>query len=158
MKSFRINESRNLTRIRRQIEPLKVLKCNGEIQIPSDSYTFVIPEGFPWQVLGDSLEAGQSIKVSGSCNPNFKLDHSYSCDQIKSFEWCENNNVWNIVFYGTWNTNGILETMLQCPQCGCGAEGADNLNDLLAAESRTVVDDEPRKISDVHEIILNSQE
>ena len=41
------------------------------------------------------------------------------------------------------NTNGHLETLLQCPICGCGSEGAANLNDLFAAElegSRTVLD------------------
>ena len=105
----------------------------------------------------DSLVAGQSIKVSRSCNPNFKMVQLISCDELATRGGC-GFNVMDLVYHGTWNTNGILETNLQCPQCGCGAEGADNLNDLLAAESRKVVDDEPRKISDVHEIILNSQE
>ena len=53
-----------------------------------------------------------------------------------------------MVGWAYYNTNGHLETWLQCPQCGCGAEGAANLNDLYAAEQAG-----SRKISDPEQFI-----
>ena len=50
----------------------------------------------------------------------------------------------SLIGNGHWNTNGFYETLLQCPECGCGSEGAANLNDLYAAEQ-----DDSRKVSDV---------
>ena len=34
------------------------------------------------------------------------------------------------------NEHDILETGLQCSQCGCGADGAANLNDVYAEKCR----------------------
>ena len=81
------------------------------------------------------FEAGHSIQVSTSCNPNFVLIGSwaYDCDQIKNIGSCD-DEVKFLINLGQWNTNGIYETPLQCPQCGCGSEGAVNLNELWAAE------------------------
>ena len=65
------------------------------------------------------------------------------CDTIDFFDMCD-APVFILLSGGNWNTNGIYETFLQCPQCGCGSEGAANLNDLYAAEQ-----DGSRKVSDV---------
>ena len=51
--------------------------------------------------------------------------------------------------YENFNENGTLETLLQCPQCGFGAEGAANLNDLYAAEVAGF-----RKVTDVATLML----
>ena len=58
--------------------------------------------------------------------------------------------VFDLINNGQWNTYGLFETFLQCPQCGCGSEGAANLNDLYAAEQ-----DGSRNVSDVANTIFN---
>ena len=111
-----------------------------------NSYTFVPNQG-------PTIHA-----VSESCNPNFihtqYIQHpnfingnpnykQYDCDELKDMDACD-MKVSDLINYGQWNTNGIFETVLQCPQCGCGSDGAANLNDLYAAEQ-----DGSRKVSDV---------
>lgn len=96
------------------------------------------------------LEFGQSIQVSGSCNPNFVDNNNWSCEAVTPF--CK-LPVSTLIYNGSWNTNGIFETLLQCPQCGCGSEGAIDLNDHYAAEQAG-----SRKVSDVPEIMSNSTE
>ena len=121
-----------------------------------DSYTFVRPDdNSSWYIrlqedLNDweTFEAGHSLQVSESCNPNFLFSVFYSstpldCDETKFFDMCD-YPVFVLIAGGNLNTNGIYETALQCPQCGCGSEGAANLNDLYAAEQ-----DGSRKVSDV---------
>ena len=120
-----------------------------------DSYTFVRTndtyfDNFPWiikkmhipedaQEDSDSwivFDIGRSIQVSNSCNPNFTYFRSSAedCDAIKEFVNGCDATVEGLIYNGVWNENGHLETFLQCPQCGCGSEGAVNLNDLYAAE------------------------
>ena len=41
-----------------------------------------------------------------------------------------------MVAYGIVNEHGILETGLNCPQCGYGANDAANLNDVYAEKGR----------------------
>ena len=144
------------------MEPIKALKCDDEDKVTSimvtevgdemsptslspeekpvlDSYTFVIPEE-KWLSLlpqPNYLERGQSLTFSGSCNPNFELYYRnmrYSCESVVSTPIYCTQPVHLHVAWATNNTNGHLETYLQCPQCGCGADGAANLNDLYAAE------------------------
>lgn len=74
------------------------------------------------------------------------------CDEMASVGYC-NIKVEYLVRYGFLNTNGIFETLLQCPQCGCGAEGAANLNDLYAAEEAGL-----RKVSNFTNIMLSPHE
>ena len=124
-----------------------------------NSYTFVILEE-RFEIFGSEgkwfslfpqpkvLEPGQSLTFSGSCNPNFELYYRnmrYSCESVvKSPLLC--TTVPMLVAWAIKNTNGHLETYIQCPQCGCGSDGAANLNDLYAAEqsgSRKVSDGEP---------------
>ena len=90
-----------------------------------------------------NFEVGHSIQVSESCNPNFILSVQFDsfegairvidCDVIEEFGLCD-IRVQQLILNGVWNTNGHFETFLQCPYCGCGSEGATNLNDLYAAE------------------------
>ena len=104
-----------------------------------DSYTFFRPEF-----------NRPSIQVSGSCNPNFIVGNpnnkQYDCDELKDMDACDIKVV-DLINNGQWNTNGILETFLHCPQCGCGSKGAANLNDLYAAEQ-----DGSRNASDANTI------
>ena len=99
------------------------------------------------------LVVGYSVQVSESCNPNLIYNNptslQYDCDEIKYHGGCDFSVHW-LIKYGQWNTNGVYETFLQCPQCGCGSEGAVNLNDLYAAEQ-----DGSRKVSDVANTIFN---
>ena len=55
-----------------------------------------------------------------------------NCLDVERMGWC-NQEVEFLVKNGQYH-DGILTTALQCPQCGCGAEGAANLSDLLDAE------------------------
>ena len=125
-----------------------------------DSYTFVRPDdNLNWKIPSqdsnsfDFFEAGHSLQVSEPCNPNLIyttfLLQQLDCDKIEFVGGC-NLSVIGLIFHGHWNTNGHLETFLQCPQCGCGSEGATNLNDLYAAEQ-----DGSRKVSDVANNIFN---
>ena len=116
-----------------------------------DSYTFAIPEE-NWFIRFPNitkLEPGQTLTISGSCNPNFVTgspEYPFTCKNVEEFEYICNWWVTYLVRYGLYNENGHLETILQCPQCGCGAEGAANVNDLYAAEqagSRKVSEIEP---------------
>ena len=102
------------------------------------------------------FEAGHSLQVSESCNPNLTYVYtSYNdliqldCDEIKYHGGCD-LSVSRLIKFGQWNTNSIYETFLQCPACGCGSEGAANLNDLYTAEQ-----DGYRKVSDVANTIFN---
>ena len=68
---------------------------------------------------------------------------NHNCDDIKKYGGCDIPVQW-FFYWSKLNTNGHLETFLQCPQCGCGSEGAANLMDVYTAElegSRTVLDD-----------------
>lgn len=86
------------------------------------------------------------------CNPNFKIDND-SCESIPEIwgDLCEADVEFLVYFsydsnfsydspsYGNSNINDTLETVLQCPRsesfpCGCGPEGAADLNELYAAE------------------------
>ena len=51
---------------------------------------------------------------------------------------------------GEWK-DGIYETPLQCPECGCGSGGAANMNDLYAGEQ-----DGSRKVSDVENTMFQN--
>ena len=128
-----------------------------------DSYTFIRPDdNRDWYIrlqedLNDvvTFEAGHSIQVSESCNPNFLYSVPYSsdpydCDRVKHFDMCT-FQVNFLIGGGNLNINGIYETALQCPQCGCGSEGAANLDDLYAAEL-----DGSRKVSDVANTIFKN--
>ena len=125
-----------------------------------DSYTFVRPDdNLTWLLPSEysnsigSFEAGHSLQVSKSCNPKFVYGDVQSwhldCDDLKYRGACD-LKVTELIFHGHSNTNGHLETFLQCPQCGCGSEGAANLNDLYAAEQNGL-----RKVSDVASTIFN---
>ena len=84
------------------------------------------------------------MKVSSECNEDFVDNDWVSCEGYSSLG-CE-NQVEALVFYGVTNANGVLETSLNCPQCGCGADGAENLNDLLAdSDNRKPFDGPPSK-------------
>ena len=75
------------------------------------------------------FELGQSIEISRSCNPNFEA--RVSCEDVKyGINLCNDLRV--LLAWGKYNANDHFETYLQCPQCGCGAEGAVNINDLYA--------------------------
>ena len=108
-----------------------------------DSYTFVRPDTIDtWWILSKEdpttlveFEVGHSLQVSESCNPNFVIqkdldDEKRDCDHYYNVGGCD-LKVKKLIKLGNWNTNGFYETMLQCPQCGCGSEGAVNLNDLI---------------------------
>ena len=129
-----------------------------------NSYTFVIPEpvkeGWNWynQLIDwphlKLFETGQSLTFSGSCNPDLEFyfrGYNYSCESAKSAHFVDfcSFPVRDLIGWASYNTNGHLETWLQCPQCGCGAEDAANLNDLYAAEQAG-----SRKVSDV-ELLIN---
>ena len=112
-----------------------ILKSVLDCKVPS--YTFLVPED-DWQFLNNQdyeydyqdLSKGHSFQVSAVCNPDFRNAFGYNCEKQGRGSWCKFAR--DLVQNGVVNEHGILETGLQCPQCGCGAGGAVNLNDLYA--------------------------
>lgn len=98
-----------------------------------NSYEFVIPEPIKetWNWYNVIIDW-----------PYFKIFETGHFVAFCSFP------VRNLVGWASYNTNDHLETWLQCPQSGCGAEGASNLNDLYAAEQVG-----SRKISNAEQFI-----
>ena len=116
----------------------KALQCNNLW------YEFVLPDDFEMHNNYD-VSGGQTYKFSELCNEYFVASDGYNCAQHAEYGFCQ-DNAFEMVYYATENTDGIWETGLQCPQCGCGDDGAVNLNDLYAADGdRTVSNREPRK-------------
>ena len=136
------------------MQPIKALQCEDEDETVSNSYIFAIPEenwffNFPNYT---KLEPGQTLTISGSCNPNYEYpntgrpEYPWTCKTAEEYKYICNWRSNNFIRYGIYNENGHLESFLQCPQCGCGAEGAANINDLYAADqagSRKVSEIEP---------------
>ena len=117
-------------------------------------YIFVGPDNFSIIDYGDENDdavyidlEGQAHKFSNLCNPDWVASDGYNCERIASDGYCR-DTAKAMVFYATENADGIWETALQCPQCGCGDDGAVNLNDLYAERGdRTVSNRRPRKNS-----------
>ena len=84
------------------------------------------------------ISGGQTHKFSELCNADFVSSDGYNCEEHAEKGYCE-DDAFEMVYYASENTDGIWETGLQCPQCGCGADGAVNLNDLY-------VDDDNKKV------------
>ena len=101
----------------------------------NDSYTFVLPDYFIGHYISGTgfIESGQAIQFSGSCNPDFEDADGINCTQIYVHHKCYAEydlGLLGLIYYGGKNEKGITETALQCPECGCGADGAINFNDL----------------------------
>ena len=86
----------------------------------------------------ENAEKGESMEFSKSCNPDFKDSSGDECQDYDRRRYCDRNNAGDFVMFATVNEHGIWETGLQCPQCGCGADGAANLNDVYAEKGRQV--------------------
>ena len=99
-----------------------------------DSYIFKVPVN-NWSIYGTSKkwEQGHTFVVSEKCNPNFVDPAGVDCEKYAKNKWC-GDRVELLIHHGVLNTNGILETIRQCPQCGCGEDGAANLNELYTKE------------------------
>ena len=109
-------------------------------------YIFVHPENFELYSADYNYVdlGGQAHKFSQLCNPDWVASDGLGCKGYAFYEYCQ-DTAYQLVFYATENTNGIWETALQCPQCGCGADGAINLNDRYAEDDdRTVPNRRPR--------------
>ena len=107
-------------------------------------YTFVLPDDFH-VYYNNEVSGGQALEFSKLCNADFVDSDGWNCAEFAENGFCE-DSADNMVYYATENADGIWETGLQCPQCGCGDDGAVNLNDLYAADGdRTVSNREPRK-------------
>ena len=84
------------------------------------------------------------IKLSGACNPNFQSTRrnstSWNCSEI-SWSFCQYikngqmSGLRQILGEATQRSDSdgepVWETYLNCPICGCDANGADNLDDIL---------------------------
>ena len=117
-----------------QVKPFKALKCDEDKNL-IDSYIFLIPEK-NWNIYDswDHYEQGQLFVFSELCNPNFVGKDGLNCeDYANDGFWCT-TRVELLNHYAVMNKNGNLETIRQCPQCGCGEDGAANLNELYAKE------------------------
>ena len=102
----------------------KALECEES----EDTYTFVIPDSFVDFV--DFL-GGVSLEISSQCNADFVDSNGDTCASYSAF--CNaGGSAEFLLYYGVKDADGVLETGLNCPECGCGADGAENLYDWLA--------------------------
>ena len=133
------------------------LECGEESDKEVENpYTFVIPDlgNRPWwmEFQNDYAYVGESFKISLSCNPDFVDVYGLDCDSIANHNsgkftntivpYCEAFS-WVSIRFAVPNEHGILETNLQCPQCGCGADFPDrakNLYDIYAKDLEDVID------------------
>jgi len=111
----------------------KVLDCKEE---KTNSYTFVIPDD-DWWIDSDQDygEMGEELEFSTQCNPDFIDTYADDCEEYAISGYCD-YSAQEFIEYSSVNEHGILETGLQCPQCGCGSDGAANLNDVYAEKGR----------------------
>ena len=85
---------------------------------------------------GGYVGMGESFQFSYLCNPDFIDAYGASC-QYWQLETCY-ANAQHVVSNAVVTEQGILESGLSCPSCGCGeflipsGNGAGNLNDLCS--------------------------
>ena len=116
----------------------RALECNKSY------YEFTLPDDFEMYYNYD-VTGGQTHKFSELCNADFVSSDGHNCAAHAAAGFCE-DTAFGMVYYATENADGIWETALQCPQCGCGAGGAVNLNDLYAEDDNKKVPNRiPRK-------------
>ena len=132
------------------IKSQKALNCdaNWYLFIISSDYSSIILEyynDYPDYIdYGDEysyisgphleLNLGENaIQLSGSCNPDFVDWTGANCTLYGEEGFCE-ETVLERLFYSNLNSDGIWETGENCPECGCGENGAANLNDVLVDE------------------------
>ena len=68
------------------------------------------------------------MQFSLSCNPDW-TDGKNGDDCSDWVSYCHIAAVTH-AYWRSQNADGIYETALQCPQCGCGENGALDLNDI----------------------------
>lgn len=126
------------------VQPFKVLGCDAAATTtpsPSTSsppstqswYTFIIPDDF------QELVGGRVYKISTECNKRWKDNRGDNCATYSERGWCSadtDKSVSAAEYFARdasdRDGDGILETALNCPQCGCGGDGVTNLNDIYA--------------------------
>ena len=101
-----------------------ILNLSKALDCPD--YTFVIPDNYSF------APPGVTRQYSSRCNADFIDIDGDDCNKWEKEGWCNFEASESFVRYGIKNSEGIWETALQCPQCGCGDGGATNLYDLYA--------------------------
>ena len=100
-------------------------------------YEFVIPEDFV------ELVAGRVYKISTKCNRHWKDINGVGCAEYGKRNYCnaDTDQRYSAAEYyakdaSDHDGDGILETAMNCPGCGCGAGPEHfiltNLNDIYA--------------------------
>ena len=78
--------------------------------------------------------SSDTIEISKICNPNYKTSGSQmDCDEVFRRGQCESFTVKQHLRAALKNTDGLWETRLNCPQCGCGIDAFD-LNEIAENE------------------------
>ena len=76
------------------------------------------------------MREGAVVQISTACNPNHVGSGDWvTCDYHDDlYDGCI--DTWNLIIRSRLRSDGILETGLSCPQCGCGENGALKITDL----------------------------
>ena len=109
----------------------EVLDCETN----AGSYTFVLPEDMWMYAENRTVAMGESFQFSTSCNPDWVDVDGDDCEEYEEWGLCD-FNANGLVNYALYNDEGILETALNCPECGCDTNGAANINDVYADKGR----------------------
>ena len=74
------------------------------------------------------MKEGAFVQISTACDPNHVGRGSWVTCDLLAKHYCE--DPWNLIINARLRSDGILETGLSCPQCGCGENGALKITDL----------------------------
>ena len=104
--------------------------------IPDEKYDF-IKENFSLHQIGNI--PNNTIEVSKLCNPNFITEYSeISCGEIFRRGECEFSLMEHLrearQYWRRYGGKTVWETRLNCPECGCGTNGAPDLNEIAEEE------------------------
>ena len=101
----------------------------GTYTMPIDRSFFQKDTNFGTTFWSD-FKWGTEMEFSLTCNPDFISQSPFLPGATGCETFATVCNVFKHDFHlllATRNSNGIWETMLQCPQCGCGENGAAKL-------------------------------
>ena len=101
----------------------------GTYTLPIDRSFFREDTYFGTTIWND-FKWGTEMEFSLKCNPDFiaseiAFSPGATCETFGKY--CKSFEHDFHLLQATRNSNGIWETLLQCPQCGCGEDGAAKL-------------------------------
>lgn len=103
------------------------------------------PDCFPWTWTGSepinlysgrTIAVGETVEISGVCNPDFVDSYGDDCAKYAAMGWCVNEDQEYFLKYSDYNTTTeCYQTGLNCPDCGCTENSVPALTDFSVERS-----------------------